>query len=174
MKIVSFVLIILFTVVLSAGESAITLVNGKSVKGTITKIEAMKWDGTERQEIKELSVAQGTSEFFVSFDKIDSITLANTDDMSCFEDSNYKPARKYCSRKMIYHIKLKTPGKSKAPVEIIDDRKFVLTFEKGEPVMTAFYKIIFSDLGREATATYKDLEVEVKEVERNSIKNIKM
>ncbi len=158
---------------LSAQEATITLVNGKTIKAKIAKIEAEKYNGTGRETVREISVVQGSSEYLLSFDKIASMRLVETDDMSCFEDSNYKPTREFCTRKLVYEVKLKTTDKNKQKIEIVDDRKFIFSFaEKVEPVSTFFYKITASDEGKEAEINLKDLESRVKEAQQNGIKTI--
>lgn len=166
-------LFVLFALSLAAQEATITLVNGKTVKAKIAKIEAEKHNGTGRETVREISVVQGSSEYMLSFDKIASMRLVETDDMSCYEDSNYKPTREFCTRKLVYEVKLKTPDKNKQKIEIVDDRKFIFSFaDKTEPVVTFFYKITASDEGKESELNLKDLESRVKEFQQNGIKTI--
>ncbi len=166
--------LVFFVVVsLAAQEATITLVNGKTIKAKIVKIEAEKYNGTGREAVNELAVVQGTSEYMLSFDKIASLRLVETDDMSCYEDSSYKPTREFCTRKLVYEVKLKSPDKNKAKIEIVDDRKFIFSLaDKSEPVVTFFYKITASDEGKEAELSLKDLEARVKEYQQNGIKTI--
>ncbi len=169
-------MVILFGVTAAfAQEANITLVSGKTVKGKILKIEAEKYNGTGREPSTALSVVQGNSEYMLAFDKIESIKLLETDDMSCYEDSAYAPVREFCSRKLIYEVKLKTPDKkNKQKIEIVDDRKFIFNFaDKVEPVVSFFYKIQASDEGKEAETNLKQIEAVVKEFQQNGIKSIK-
>ncbi len=162
-----------FVLFLSAQEATITLVSGKTIKAKIAKIEAEKYNGTGRETVREISVVQGSSEYMLSFDKIASMRLVETDDMSCYEDSNYKPTREFCTRKLVYEVKLKTPEKNKQKIEIVDDRKFIFSFaDKTDPVVTFFYKITASDEGKETELSIKDLESRVKDFQQNGIKTI--
>jgi len=159
---------------LFAQETTITLVNGKTIKGRIVKIEAEKYNGTGREPTSEISVVQGNSEYFLSFEKIASLRLVSTDDMSCYEDSGFKPTREFCSRKVFYEVTLKTPDKkNKQKIEIIDERKFIFTLaDTAEPVVSFFYKIMASDEGKEAEMSLKDLEKRVKDLQQNGIRTI--
>ncbi len=166
--------VLLGVTVAFAQEVSITLVNGKSLKAKILKIEAEKFNGTGREPSSALSVVQGNSEYMLSFDKIDSIKLVDTDDMSCYEDSAYVPVREFCSRKLMYEVKLKTADKNKQKIEIVDERKFIFNFaDKMEPVVSFFYKIQASDEGKEAETNLKQIESVVKDFQQNGIKSIK-
>lgn len=168
-------LVLLFVAGLFAQEATITTVSGKTIKGKILKIEAEKYNGTGRAPANELAVVQGNSEYLLSFDKIDSLKLVETDDMSCYEDSDFKPTRKFCSKKLVYEVKLKTPDKNKQKIEIVDERKFLFTFaDRPDPVVTFFYKIQASNEGKEADTNFKYIEDMVKAFQQNGIKSIKL
>ena len=161
------------TLFLCAQEATVTLVNGKTVKGKILKIEAEKYNGTARETATDISVVQGNSEYMLSFEKIASLKLVSTDDMSCYEDSDFKPTREFCSRKLIYEVRLKNPDKNKQKIEIVDERKFIFSFgDKTPPVVSFFYKITASDEGKEAETNLKELESRVKDFQQNGIKTI--
>lgn len=167
-------LVTLLAVGAFAQEATIATVGGKTIKAKIVKIEAEKYNGTGRAPANELAVVQGNSEYLLSFDKIASLKLLETDDMSCYEDSAYTPTREFCSKKLIYDVKLKTPDKNKQKIEIVDERKFIFTLaDQPDPVVTFFYKIQASDEGKEAATNLKQIESMVKEFQQNGIKSIK-
>lgn len=167
---------LLFSSFLYGGDVTVTLINGKTFKAKLEKIEASKYDADakDREEVKGLNVAQGQNEYMIPFEKMQSITFATRDDMSTYEDSSFSPIRKFVRIKMTFVVKLKTADKSKDRIEIVDDRKFILTFaEKTEPPVTAFFnKVMVSDKGREFRVTFKEIEDEAKELEKNGIKSI--
>jgi len=167
-------LVMLFVVGTFAQEATITTASGKTIKAKIAKIEAEKYNGTGRAPANEFAVVQGNSEYLLSFDKISSLKLLETDDMSCYEDSAYKPTREFCSKKLVYEVKLKIPDKNKQKIEIVDERKFIFTLAgQPDPIVTFFYKIQASDEGKEAETNLKQIENMVKDFQQNGIKSIK-
>lgn len=168
---VFFVLVLFQTVF--ADKISISLKNGKTSAGTVTKIEAGSIDGKGGVEVTAINAAQGVNEILVQIKDIKEIVFKSSDDVSCFEDGRFVPVRKYCSMKSIYHIVLKTPSKDKTPIEISDDRMFTFHIEGAkEPVKGVFYKVLVTSEGREDKVDYPDLEREVMEFSRNNIKKI--
>ncbi|HNW82767.1 MAG TPA: hypothetical protein PKG52_07745 [bacterium] len=165
--------VLLFFQFVFADKVSVLLKNGKSVSGTVTKVEAGSIDGKNVVEVSSINAAQGVNEILVQIKDIKEIIFKSSDDVSCFEDGRFVPVRKYCSMKSVYHVILKTPSKEKTPIEISDERMFIFHIEGAkEPVKVGFYKVLVSNENREDKVDYPDLEREVMEFSRNNIKKL--
>lgn len=172
-RIIAAFFVLLFVQFVFADKVSVLLKNGKSVSGTVTKIEAGSIDGKNIVEVSSINAAQGVNEILVQIKDVKEIVFKSSDDVSCFEDGRFVPIRKYCSMKSVYHVILKTPSKDKTPIEISDERMFIFHVEGAkEPIKVGFYKVLVSNESREDKVDYPDLEREVMEFSRNNIKKL--
>ena len=172
-KFFMFFAILFVSSLLFAGNAVITLKNGKTISGKITKIEAAQLNSKSMSETTTVSAAQGVNELMLKFDDIKEINFKSSDDVSWFEDGRFVPVRKFCSMKTLYHIVPKVKGGSKEPVEIEDNRVFFIHIEgEKSPVTAFFYKIQVSNEGNEEKKDYPDLEREVLALSKSAVKKI--
>lgn len=172
-KFFMFLLIFLSVSMLFAQNVTVTLKNGKTISGKITKIESAQLGGKSIVEATSVLSAQGVNELMILFKDVKEIDFKSSDDVSCYDDSRFVPVRKVCTMKSLYHVTLKTPGESKEPIEVVDDKVFFFHIEgQKAPVPAFFYKIMVTNEGNEAKKDYPDLEREVLELSKNGIKKI--
>lgn len=167
------ILIVFFITSIFGQKATFHLRNGQNFTSKILSIQSTDEQGNDKMKALSITAAQGIKELRLTFDKIKSITLKSSGDISCFEDSRFSPIRKFCTKKYTYLIKLKKKSKSKKPLEIVDDRWFIFTLNnKMDPLKLFFYKIKLSNEGKEKKIGYKDLEKKIREIEKTGVKKI--
>ncbi len=170
-KIIILLIMTIFTT-LFATNITIKFKNGKTISGEIKKIEAAKYDGSLKMETSYITLASGTSELRTQIKNIKSIKFVKSGDISCFEDSRFAPVRKFCTQKSQYTATLKKKGKRKNKIEVIDDRKFIITLKnQKEPIQFFIHKIKLSN-AKQQKKTYNDLTQEVLKLSKDGIKEI--